>query len=180
MSDENPESQSGKASQGDADSDDAAVVSSDQRSATDSTGGTGTEASTPDRSVTDSDDPSRLLSTEGSPLAVAGTRLDEFRADATKRRLATLGAVVLGLAVVWLHWLGFILGGGLAALAQSSFRRGLLAGLGFGVVCWLAFALWLGLAGNLGLFLGMGQVFIVTSVIPLAGSLLGSLARGIR
>lgn len=113
-------------------------------------------------------------------LAALGTRLDDLRADVIRRRLATLGAVVVGLAVVWLHWLGFVLGGALVALVQPTIRRGLLAGLGFGVVCWLAFASWLALGGTLAVFLGMGQVLTVTTAIPLAGSLLGSLARGIR
>jgi hypothetical protein len=129
---------------------------------------------------TTGDDSATLRLSDGSPLAKAGTLLDALRDDATRRRLATLSAVVFGLAVVWFHWIGFILGGSLVSLAQSSFRRGLLAGLGFGVVCWLAFAFWLARAGNFPLFLNMGQVFLVTTVIPLAGSLLGSLARGIR
>lgn len=63
---------------------------------------------------------------------------------------------------------------------QPSFRRGLLAGLGFGIVCVLAFALWLGRAGTLLLFLDMGLVRVVTVAVPLVGGLLGSLARGIR
>jgi hypothetical protein len=113
-------------------------------------------------------------------LGAAGARLDDLRADPTRRRLATAGAVVLGLAAVWLHWSGFVLGGALVALVQPSVRRGVLAGLGFGVLSWLAFAAWLAVTGDLTLYLGMGQVFAVSTAIPLVGSLLGSLARGIR
>lgn len=109
-----------------------------------------------------------------------GDRLDALRADPRHRRLAAVGAVVVGLAVVPVHWLGFVLGGALVALTQPSLGRGLLAGLAFGVLSWLVFALWLAGTGNLGLFLGMGQVFAVSTAIPLVGSLLGALARGIR
>jgi len=129
---------------------------------------------------TSADETESAGTTDEGPLAAVGIQLDTLRANDTRRRLATLGAVAVGLAVVWLHWLGFVLGGGLVALAQPSIRRGLLAGLGFGVVCWLAFAVWISLTGNFALFLGMEQVFAVTSVIPLAGGLLGSLARGLR
>ena len=112
--------------------------------------------------------------------ATAGERLDALRADPRHRRLAATGAVVVGLVIVPFHWLGFVLGGALVALTQPSLGRGLLAGLGFGVLSWLVFALWLAGMDTLELFFGMGQVFVVSTAIPLAGSLLGSLARGVR
>jgi hypothetical protein len=115
-----------------------------------------------------------------TPLVTVGAQLDDLRTDATRRRLATLGAVGLGLAAVWLHWLGFVLGGALVALAQPSILRGVLAGVGFGICSWLVFAGWLALAGNLGLYFEMGQLLAVSTAIPIAGSLLGSLARGVR
>ncbi|AQL42718.1 hypothetical protein BV210_08335 [Halorientalis sp. IM1011] len=108
------------------------------------------------------------------------TRLDALRTDLRSRRLATAGAVVVGLVTVPFHWLGFVLGGALVALVQPSIRRGLLAGLGFGVLSWLVFALWLAGRGDLVLYLGMGQVLTVSTAVPLVGSLLGALARGIR
>jgi hypothetical protein len=113
-------------------------------------------------------------------VATLGARIDALRAAPRRRRLATTGAAVVGLVVVPFHWLGFVLGGALVALTQPSLRRGLLAGLGFGVLSWLVFALWLAGRGDLTLYLGMGQVFAVSTAVPLAGSLLGSLARGIR
>jgi hypothetical protein len=113
-------------------------------------------------------------------LATVGDRLDALRAAPRHRRLAATGAVVVGLVVVPFHWFGFVLGGALIALTQPSLGRGLLAGLAFGVLSWLVFALWLAGTGNLTLFSGMGQVFAVSTAIPLAGGLLGALARGIR
>lgn len=112
--------------------------------------------------------------------ATLGARLDALRATPRHRRLASVGAVAVGLVTVPVHWLGFVLGGALVALVQPSLRRGLLAGLGFGVLVWLAFALWLAGTGDLGLYLGTGQVLAVSTAIPLAGSILGSLVRGIR
>ncbi|WP_299268896.1 hypothetical protein [Halorientalis sp.] len=114
-----------------------------------------------------------------SPAAV-GAYLDALRTAPRRRRLATAGAIVAGLTVVLFHWLGFVLGGALVALAQPSLRRGLAAGLAFGVLAWLAFTLWLALMGDLALYVGMGQVLAVSTVLPLAGSLLGALARGVR
>jgi len=112
--------------------------------------------------------------------ATLGARLDALRTDPRRRWLATAGAAAVGLAVVQVHWLGFVLGGGLVALAQPSLGRGLLTGLGFGVLGWLAFAAWLATTGDLGLYLRTGQVLAVSTAVPLAGALLGALARGIR
>jgi len=109
-----------------------------------------------------------------------GARLDALRAAPVRRRLVTVGVAALALAVVWVHWLGFVLGGALVALVQPSLRRGLLAGLAFGVVAWLAFAGWLAFTGDLARYLGMGQVLAVSTAMPLLGALLGSLARGVR
>ena len=109
-----------------------------------------------------------------------GAHLDTLRGSPSRRRLVTAGALVVGLAVGWFHWLGYVLGGALVALPQPSLRRGVVFGLGFGALAWLSFAGWLALTGDLALYLGMGQVFTVSSAIPLAGSLLGALARGVR
>jgi hypothetical protein len=109
-----------------------------------------------------------------------GARLDAVRASPRERWLVTVGGALVAFAVVTVHWLGFVLGGALVALAQPSLRRGVLAGLIFGVGAWLAFVGWLAFTGDLARYLGMGQVLGVSTAIPLAGSLLGSLARGLR
>lgn len=109
-----------------------------------------------------------------------GTWLDETRGDGRRRRLSTVGGVVVGLAFAWVHWIGFVLGGTIVSLVQPSIRRGLLVGLGFGLVSVVAFVLWLGMAGILDTYLEMGQVVAVSVVIPLGGALFGSLVRGLR
>lgn len=115
-----------------------------------------------------------------SLLGRAGTHLDALRENRVRRRVATGGAIVVGLGAVWIHWIGFVLGGALVSLPQSSIRRGLLAGLGFGVFSWISFVAWLATAGNETLYFGMGQVLAISTVIALLGSLLGALVRGIR
>jgi hypothetical protein len=109
-----------------------------------------------------------------------GARLDAIRSTPRDRWLVSLGGALVAFAVVTVHWLGFVLGGAVVALAQPSLRRGLLAGLAFGVLAWLAFAGWLAFTGDLARYLGMGEVLAVSTAIPLVGSLLGSLARGLR
>ncbi|MFB6133305.1 MAG: hypothetical protein ABEJ44_07900 [Halanaeroarchaeum sp.] len=107
-------------------------------------------------------------------------RLDALRDTPSRRRLGTLGAVVVGLVAVWAHWVGFVLGGALVAHLQPSIRRGVLAALSFGLVSWLSFTAWLATTGDVHLYLGMGQVLGVSTAVALVGSLLGALARGIR
>lgn len=66
------------------------------------------------------------------------------------------------------------------AVPQLSVRRGLLAGLGFGVLSVLVFVAWLTITGTLDTYVAMGQVRAVSTVIPLVGALFGSLTRGMR
>lgn len=105
--------------------------------------------------------------------------LADLRGDDRARRMATGIAVVLGLLVATFHWLGFVVGGALVALPQRSIGRGLLAGLGFAVAALLLFGAELAATGTFGMASSMGQVTLVTVVIPLALGLLGSLARGV-
>lgn len=106
-------------------------------------------------------------------------RLGRLRTNPFRRRLVTLAAVVLGLLVAQLHWLGLVVGGALVSLPQSSFGRGVAAGLGFGAVAWGAFLVGLWSAGVAGLYPQMGQVAAVVAGISLACGLLGGLARGL-
>lgn len=56
-----------------------------------------------------------------------------------RRRLLLAGAVVVGVAVSTVHWIGLAVGGALVGLLAQSTRRGLLAGAGFGLLAWLVF-----------------------------------------
>lgn len=56
-----------------------------------------------------------------------------------RRGYLLLGAVLLGLAVSTVHWIGLAVGGALVGLLAQSTRRGILAGAGFGLFAWLLF-----------------------------------------
>lgn len=107
------------------------------------------------------------------------TRLASVRTDARRRSLATLVGVLLGLGLSTVHWLGLVAGGALTALPQQSVRRGVAAGLGFGLLAWAVFLgeLWVG--GVASLYLQMGQVAVVTVAVAVACGLLGGLVRGL-
>jgi NO-binding membrane sensor protein with MHYT domain len=95
------------------------------------------------------------------------------------RRLSTVVAILLGLSLATMHWLGLVAGGMLVALPAKTSRHALVNGLVFGV---LALVVFLGgplLAGTLSRVLGTGLPAILAIVSPLVLSLLGALVRAI-
>jgi NO-binding membrane sensor protein with MHYT domain len=56
-----------------------------------------------------------------------------------RRGLLLVGAVLVGLAVSAVHWIGLAVGGALVGLVAQSTRHGLVAGAGFGLIAWLIF-----------------------------------------
>jgi hypothetical protein len=109
----------------------------------------------------------------------AATRLARLRTDDRERRIATVAAVVVGLALAWVHWLGLVVGGALVAIPRRRFLTAPLAGLAFGAVVLAAFGAWLALVGALGAALGMGRIALVSVGLGLALPLAGSLVRGV-
>lgn len=112
-------------------------------------------------------------------MSVARSWLTEVRADGRARFAAVLAGVALGLAVAWVHWSGLVLGGALVGLVSKNVKRGLLAGLAFGLFAWAVFAALIGSNGGLMAYLEMGRITAVSVAIPVVGSLLGSLVRGV-
>lgn len=106
-------------------------------------------------------------------------RLTTVRESARARRILTLAGFVVGFVAALSHWFGFVLGGALVSLPQISLRRGLVAGLAFGVFGWLVFLLFLGSDGVFDIYVRMTPVVVVSTVTPLFGGLLGSVIRGI-
>ena len=106
-------------------------------------------------------------------------RIDTLRRDARRRRLLVVFGALAGLLLSSVHWLGFVAGGALVSLPQPSLRRGLLAGLAFGLLAWLCFLGWLALQGALGTYPTLGQLFALSAAIPILCGPLGSLARGV-
>lgn len=113
-------------------------------------------------------------------MRTLGAHLDAARSDDRRRWLLSIVGAICGLALTWIHWLGIVVGGALVALPQVSLRRGVLAGVGFGVLTILVVGLWLATAGTIDTYLAMGRVLGISTAIPLAFALLGSLARGLR
>ncbi|NHN58922.1 hypothetical protein G9466_07530 [Halorussus sp. JP-T4] len=107
------------------------------------------------------------------------TALAEIRTDTRARWAALAAGAAAGLAAAWVHWYGFLLGGALVGLASRDLKRGLLAGVGFGLLAWAVFAGLVASAGGLGAYLGMGRLLYLSVGIPVGLSALGSLARGV-
>jgi NO-binding membrane sensor protein with MHYT domain len=105
--------------------------------------------------------------------------LYEVQTDPKRRWVATVTAVIVGLALASLHWSGLLVGGALVGFTWPTLRRALVAGVGFGVVALVVFVARLALAGTLDAFLAMGAITAIAVVVPLACGLLGGLARGL-
>jgi predicted membrane-bound dolichyl-phosphate-mannose-protein mannosyltransferase len=105
------------------------------------------------------------------------SRVRAASADERVRWLAMVAAIAIGLAASALHWSGVVLGGVLCGAVAANRRRALLAGLGFGVLVWVAFALVLVASGDFGAYLTMGRLTAVSAVIPVATATLGALSR---
>ncbi len=107
-----------------------------------------------------------------------GTALAEIRADRRARWAALVGGTAVGLAAAWVHWYGFLLGGALVGLASKDLKRGLAAGLGFGLLAWAVFAGLVAANGGLVRYAEMGRLLYLSVGIPVGLGLLGSLVRG--
>lgn len=106
-------------------------------------------------------------------------RLAPLREEPQYHWLGLIAAVSFGLVLSSVHWLGLVAGGAFVGIVSTSFKRAVLAGLGFGVFVVVA---WVGLAvagGVLGKVLATGQLAGITVAIGLVAPVLGSLVRGI-
>lgn len=112
------------------------------------------------------------VAAERGPLAA-------IRTDELRSWLATVAAIVVGLALASVHWLGLIVGGALVALPAASTWRGLGAGFGFGVLAWLGFLGLLAVDGSVGAVAATGQPFYLSAGIAVGLGTLGGLARGV-
>lgn len=108
-----------------------------------------------------------------------GRGLDAVRTRPPRRWALQVAFAVLGLALVILHWAGFLVGGALVGILSDSWRRAILAGLTFGVVAWAAFALRLAITGGLATYLASGQLLLVSLVVAVGLGTLGGFARAL-
>jgi len=113
--------------------------------------------------------------------ALAGVRRAgrSLREDPARHWGALVLAVLVGLGLATLHWVGLVVGGALVGLLARSLRRALVGGLGFGALVVLVWAGSFALAGTLGSVIAMGQLSALGVAIGLLAPTLGSLARGV-
>ncbi|MFC7097817.1 hypothetical protein [Halobaculum marinum] len=103
------------------------------------------------------------------------------RSDRVTRYSATVLAVVAGLGIASVHWLGIVAGAALVALPQRTTVRGLVAGVAFGALTLCVAAVGLLLVGPdaLPVALEMTQPLGVAVGAALVGGAVGGLARGV-
>ncbi|AGN00227.1 hypothetical protein L593_01370 [Salinarchaeum sp. Harcht-Bsk1] len=114
-----------------------------------------------------------------SVVAEFTTELDRIRAERRARWTATAIALGIGILAAFLDPLGIVLGAMLVALPAIDPYRGLLRGLGFGVLVVGLLAIQLFVAGTLGPAIGLGLPFYLAIGIGVGFGLLGGLVRGI-
>jgi len=150
------------------------VTDTDSRTATDDSATSADSATSSDNAATDGGAPTAERAPTAGPLAT-------LRGQSGRRRLVTLAAVVVGVGVAWLHWLGLVAGAALVALPQRSFRLGLAAGVGFGAVAVVVNVAFLAASGPAALAtaFAMMQVFGVSVAAPLVAGVVGGLVRGV-
>lgn len=112
---------------------------------------------------------------DGSSLAP----LARLREDPLVHWLALLLAITVGLGLATVHWLGLVAAGALVGLVATSFRRALLAGVGFGGFALAAWFARHAIAGSLDGVLATGEFVLIAVAVGFVGPLLGSLVRGI-
>ena len=105
-------------------------------------------------------------------------RLHRLRRDSTERRVALVVAGLVGLGLVWLHWLGLFAAGALVGLVSRDLPRALAAGLGFGLLVLVVHVLAAPEMG-FGAFLGLTPISYVTIGAALVAPVWGALVRGV-
>lgn len=132
----------------------------------------GTEASDPTADV----DPDARDAT-ADYFERAATVLERARTEPAAHAVTTVAAVAVGLVVATVHWFGLVVGGALVATVAPSLRRAVVAGVGFGMVVLVAFALTLGAATWT--VLETTPVVYLTVAAAIGLPVLGSLSRGL-
>lgn len=89
------------------------------------------------------------------------------------------GAVLLGLLASTVHWSGILIGGALVGLLAPSLRRGVVYGVGFGLLVWVTFVLELVTAGIVPTADAL-ELFGLSFAIPVVLGGIGGTARELR
>lgn len=111
-------------------------------------------------------------------FAAVEARLTQLRGDARERRLALAAAVVAGLGLSALHWIGLFVAGALIGLTRQSLGRALAAGFAFGVAVLAVFFVVTPLLSP-GNVLVLAPLSYVTIALALVAPAWGALVRGV-
>jgi len=111
--------------------------------------------------------------------AALRTELDRVRSERRARWIATAIALGVGVLVAFVDPLGIVLGAMLVALPAIDPYRGLVRGLGFGLLVVGLLALQLVVAGALGPAIELGLPFYLAVGSGVGFGLLGGLVRGV-
>lgn len=119
--------------------------------------------------------------TVDAPAAVGtvSRTLRSLREDPGIHWFAVILALLAGLGLASVHWLGLVAGGALVGVLAHSLRRALLAGLGFGVLVVFVWGLLFVSVGTFGKVVAMGELAGLGILIALVLPVFGSLVRGV-
>lgn len=129
----------------------------------------------------DSSGSSRSGGSIGSIGSLARVRDRLYAAQRTRRVRWGLAAVaaVVGVGLATLHWAGLLVGGALVGLSAPTFRRALVAGLGFAGLVLAVASVQFSVAGVLDEVLAMGQIVWVSVGTAVGLALVGASVRGL-
>jgi hypothetical protein len=115
---------------------------------------------------------------EPGVLAGIDRRMASLRETDRQRRLALVGAVAVGFALVTFHWVGLFAAGALVGLTRTTLPRALVSGLAFGVAVLAVFFLLTPDVGptNIG---QLAPLSYLTVGLTLLGPTWGALVRGV-
>lgn len=113
-----------------------------------------------------------------TPVAAVGDALRRLR-EGPHSELVTGLALLVGLGLGTVHWLGLVAGGALVGFLAPSLRRALVLGAYLGVAVAVAFLAWLGLLGALGKAVATGPLFGLSLALAVGCPILGAGVRGL-
>jgi hypothetical protein len=118
----------------------------------------------------------------GADARAAVSTVDDWfasaRSDPRRRRVGLAVAVVVGLGLAWLHWLGLVVAGALVGLTRTSLGRAVAAGVGFGGLVLVVFVLTTPV-GGLTWMTALSPASYVTVAGGLGAPAWGALVRGV-
>lgn len=115
---------------------------------------------------------------ETRTLVKVDERMARLRGNDRQRRVALAGAVVLGLALSTLHWVGLFVAGALVGLTRRNLPRALVAGLAFGLLILAVFFVVTPLIVPRNVLV-LAPLSTLTLGLALVGPVWGAMVRGV-